>query len=239
MQWIEATLTTPAENLACDEALLNLLEEGEGTEVLRFWEPRQYFVVLGSSNRVEQDVDCDACNADGIPILRRHSGGGCVLQGPGCLNFSLVVRISSDGPTRSLDATTRYILQRHATAIAELTGEPVSISGVSDLTIAGRKFSGNAQRRRLKALLFHGTFLLSFDITLMERYLKMPQKQPAYRAQRHHRDFVRNLSLSPAAVRQKLITVWGAQNHGIALPQQAIAHLVETKYARREWNYRL
>jgi hypothetical protein len=61
MHLLDLTLPTPAENLACDEALLDLCEEGGAGEVLRFWEPREYFVVVGYANKVASEVNVNAC----------------------------------------------------------------------------------------------------------------------------------------------------------------------------------
>jgi lipoate-protein ligase A len=47
MQYLDHTFETPQQNLACDEALLDLCEEGYGHEILRCWEPRGHFIVLG------------------------------------------------------------------------------------------------------------------------------------------------------------------------------------------------
>ena len=80
MTYCDLTLPTPEENLACDEALLDLCEEGFANEVLRFWEPSQYFVVVGYANRVAHEVHEAYCEFSGIPILRRCTGGGAVLQ---------------------------------------------------------------------------------------------------------------------------------------------------------------
>ncbi|MGH7993387.1 MAG: lipoyl protein ligase domain-containing protein, partial [Limisphaerales bacterium] len=66
MKLLDLTLASPAENLACDEALLNW-SEAAGGEILRFWEPREYFVVVGYANRVETEVNVAACQAHGIP----------------------------------------------------------------------------------------------------------------------------------------------------------------------------
>src|SRR5688572_6131078 len=96
MRWLDLTFPTPAENLACDEALLDLCEAGFADEVLRFWESPTHFVVVGYGNKVDSEVEVAACRADGIPILRRCTGGGTVLQGPGCLNYSLVLRIEGE-----------------------------------------------------------------------------------------------------------------------------------------------
>ncbi len=235
MMLLDVSLPLPAHNLSCDEVLLNMLEEETGGEILRFWTSTQYFVVLGSSNTVRDEVDVDACRTDGIPILRRHSGGGTVLQGPGCLNFSLILAIDPNGPTRTITETTRYILQRHAEALTELLGRRVEVQGSSDLTIGEKKFSGNAQRRRLKALLFHGTFLLDFDLTLMGKYLRLPARQPAYRRQRTHAEFVCNLGVDAERVKQALIAAWQAVPGPDALPLAAIDDLARNKHSSPEW----
>lgn len=236
---LDYTFSSPEENLACDEALLDLVEEGYAHEILRFWESPQYFVVLGSSNKVHQEVFVEKCEADGISILRRHSGGGTVLQGPGCLNFSLILGIHPDGPTRNITDTTRYIMQRHADALSTLLGEKVEMMGSSDLTIGGRKFSGNAQRRRLKAVLFHGTFLLDFDLSLIGKYLKIPTKQPEYRNQRSHPDFVCNINCNPSDLKQTLESLWNADTPLETIPTGGVKKLVEEKYSKREWNFKL
>src|SRR5882724_10843203 len=102
MKLLDLTLASPAENLACDEVLLDRSENGAGKEVLRFWEPRDYFVVVGYANKLATEVHVPACEARGIPVLRRCSGGGAVLQGPGCLNYTLILRITDRGSTRNI-----------------------------------------------------------------------------------------------------------------------------------------
>src|ERR1044071_9785969 len=159
------------ENLACDEVLLQMAEESPETgEVLRVWEPVQYFVVIGYANRAASEVNLEYCETNTIPVLRRCTGGGAVLQGPGCLNYSLILPINA-----SIHNTNASIMQRHAHALG------AEVRGHSDLTRGDRKFSGNAQRRKRRYLLFHGSFLLDLDIALVERLLPMPSRQPDYR----------------------------------------------------------
>jgi lipoate-protein ligase A len=124
MRYLDLTWPTPAENLACDEALLEVAEAGDGGETLRFWEPRDYFVVLGYANRAAQEVDLEACRAHGVPVFRRCSGGGAVLQGPGCLNYNLVLKIADAAPLANVTSTNRFIMQRHAEALAKLLPPP-------------------------------------------------------------------------------------------------------------------
>ena len=83
MQFLDLTLPTPAENLACDEALLDLCETESAPEILRVWQPPEHFLVLGYSNPAATEVNRDRAQLDGVPILRRCTGGGAVLQGTG------------------------------------------------------------------------------------------------------------------------------------------------------------
>ena len=93
MKIVERTFTEPALNLACDEALLERVEaDGDAWECLRIWEAETHFVVLGHSNRIRTHTNVKACKKEQIPILRRVSGGGTVVQGPGCLNYALTLK---------------------------------------------------------------------------------------------------------------------------------------------------
>jgi lipoate---protein ligase len=248
MKLIDLTLPTPAENLACDEALLDLCEgTREADDILRFWEPREHFVVVGYGNRVATEVNLTECQALQLPVLRRCSGGGTVVQGPGCLNYSLILRIDKAGALHTISSTNQSIMERHRTALGALLGASglqtasgaVEVRGHTDLTLAGLKFSGNSQRRRKRFLLFHGAILLGFDLALIDRLLPMPSKQPAYRANRPHRDFVTNLPLPSEAVKGALQEAWHAFNRLEDLPCEHIAGLVHSRYATTEWNFRI
>src|SRR5438309_12096554 len=109
MKLLDLTFPTPAENLACDETLLDWCDEGAGPELLRFWEPQQHFVVIGYSNHAERVVSVAACRERGIPILRRCAGGGTVLQGPGSLNYLLIRRIESNSVLETVTCTNRFV----------------------------------------------------------------------------------------------------------------------------------
>ena len=109
MKFLELTLPTPAENLATDEALLDECELGRGDEIMVFWEPREPFVVVGYANHLAREVNVEACRKRGIAIFRRCSGGGTVVQMPGGLNYSLILPITEDGPTRGITSANQYI----------------------------------------------------------------------------------------------------------------------------------
>lgn len=232
----DLTLPTPEENLACDEALLDMCESGASDEILRFWESAKYFVVVGYANHVATEVNIPFCAKNTIPVLRRCSGGGTVLQGPGCLNYSLVLRISDSGPLRSISTTNDFVLERQRAALESLLHAPVGKQGHTDLAIGGLKFSGNAQRRRKNFLLFHGSFLLHFDLDLIEKTLPLPSKQPDYRLNRSHADFLMNLKVPAQTVKAALRQAWDAHTPLETLPFAQIDQLVHAQYGREEWN---
>ncbi len=242
MTLLDLTLPSPAENLALEETLLDAAETGQAGEVLRFWESPKHFVVVGYANKVASEVNVAACEAKGIPILRRCSGGGTVVQGPGCLNYAVILRITEAGPTRSISAANEYIMERTRRAIAPLTSDlrlqtpdsHVSVRGHTDLALGNLKFSGNAQRRRKKFLLFHGTLLLNFDLPLISELLNMPSLQPDYRDGRAHEQFILNLGLPAKAVKSALIAEWQATE--AAPPAPPIPPDLLQKYNSAEWN---
>lgn len=238
MKYLDLPLPTPQANLACDEALLDWCEEGHAPEMLRFWEVRESFVAVGYANKIATEVNLAACREHNISVLRRCSGGGTILQGPGCLNYALILKIQEAGPLHSITETNRFILQRHQESLASLTGEAIEIHGSVDLTIAKQKFSGNAQRRKRRCLLFHGTFLLQFDIPLVEKFLAMPSKQPNYRQQRSHAEFLMNLNAPASSVKSALQQSWNAFEPLETFPSDKIATLAQQKYSTDEWNYK-
>ncbi|HWF18652.1 MAG TPA: lipoate--protein ligase family protein [Verrucomicrobiae bacterium] len=236
MKYIDLTLPTPAENLACDEALLEACEAGLADEILRFWEPQEPFVVVGYANQIAREVNLEACKGRNIPGLRRCSGGGTVLQGAGCLNYSLLLKIPDAGPLRSISGTNSFIMERHRAALQSLLKGRVHVQGHTDLTLDNLKFSGNAQRRRKNFLIFHGTFLLRFDLPLVEQFLRMPSKQPEYRQSRPHTEFLTNLNISPEVVKSALREIWNANTPLPALP--APPRELLDKYLTDEWNFK-
>ena len=236
MKLCDLTLGTPEENLACDEVLLDLCEAGGSDELLRLWALPQYFVVLGYANKAGTEVNLPFCRQYGIPVLRRCTGGGTVLQGPGVLNYSLILRIDGSRPCHSIPATNQFILERHRDALAALACAPVEWRGQTDLAIGGLKFAGNAQRRRRRFLLFHGSFLLHLDIRLVEKALPLPSRQPDYRVNRSHSDFLINLNVPPHTIKAALAKAWDATGVLDPIPLDQITLLAREKYALDEWN---
>lgn len=238
---VDITLPSPEGNLALDEALLIACDAAardgdlEGKEVLRFWESRTPFVVLGVSGKSLREVDLEACEQSRIPVLRRASGGGTVLQGPGCLNFSLILSLALRPELRDLRKGTSSILERTARGLGL---EAIKFRGISDLAIGDRKVSGNAQKKTRRALLHHGTLLHGMDSSAVSRWLPPPPKEPDYRSGRTHEEFLANLPLRPEEIKARLMAAWGAIPAGPEWRHPPLGELIAQKYGNPAWTSR-
>jgi lipoate-protein ligase A len=228
------TLADLADNLALDEALLLDAEERPAGGVLRLWEWPRPAVVLGAGGRLALDVDEAACEHDGVPVLRRASGGGTVLLGPGCLLYSLILSFDLHPALNDVTHSYAYILDR---VRAPLLGAVPGLvrEGTSDLAVAGRKCSGNAQQRKSTHLLHHGTLLYAFPLELIGRYLRQPERQPEYRQKREHAEFVTNLPVTRTELEEGLCAAWQADAVLTEWPAERVGTLAEEKYRREEW----
>ena len=204
---LDLTLPSPVENLALDFALLDELDERGGDPILRFWESDRHFVVLGPSCRLIDDVHVAVCEAEwcaGAQARKRWRNGPARTR----LLVVCARPATHVGPRlANLRSTNQFILERMATALHRW--EPATVfQGISDLAIGGRKVSGNAQRRKRNALLFHGTILYAMESDLIARYLKHPARQPEYRKDRPHGAFLRTIDASPEDLKQAIAEVW-------------------------------
>jgi len=238
MRYLDLTLPTPAENLALDEALLVEAEAcGESLETLRLWEPRAPMVVVGRSSKIAAEVHAEACRQEGIPILRRTSGGAAVVTGPGCMMYALVLSLNQRPFLRSVDQAHRFVLGTLADAFRPLVAG-VRCRGISDLAVGDKKFSGNSIRIKRDYLLYHGTLLYGFRLELIDRLLAVPPREPAYRGGRAHGAFVANLPVPAALLRAALRTAWQATQPCSPWPRELTEQLVAERYGCREWNER-
>jgi lipoate-protein ligase A len=234
MYLLDLTLPTPAENVALDEALLDAAEVGElDGPVLRLWESATHFVVLGRSSKVSHEVNLEACRD--IPMIRRASGGAAVVAGPGCLMYAVVMPYAGHEHLRQLDELHREILGRVRQALLPLA-PGIEHVGTCDLAIRQRKFSGNAVRCKRDHFLYHGTLLYDFDLTLIGALLRDPPRQPDYRADRQHTDFLMNLNIAAQTLRHRLSAGFQAGKRLGDSPFIRTQHLVKSRYSNPAWN---
>jgi lipoate-protein ligase A len=166
-----------------------LLEEAarSGSARLDLFVPEEVLVVLGRGSRPGAELRLEACEADGVCVRRRRGGGCAVVLDPGDLVVSLALLVPGIGDNRRHFARiSEWLLD--GLARAGISG--VRREGSSDLAVADRKVGGACISRRRGLLHYGASLLVDPDVGLMERYLRHPPREPAYRAGRSHRDFV-------------------------------------------------
>ena len=226
MQLKEISFNQPEENILFDDVLLYLAEQGKGDEVLRFWESPKIFIVLGKIGSPKDDIHIEKALRDKIPVLRRSSGGGTVLQGQGCLNFSLILSKEKHPKIHDLRKSYRYILDKVIGSLS-LCGYECVFKPISDIALKQdeRKFSGNAQTRGKRFILHHGTILYNFDLALIERYLKIPRDFPEYRRSRGHLDFLTNIHVPAEKIKRSLCEIWHVQEPSVSSTEEETGYL--------------
>ena len=263
MRPVETSWPTAAENLAAEDALLEARdaagrpEAGDGTaspaveplasDVFRVWESARPAVVVGRSGRLEREVYADECRRLGVPVLRRSTGGGTIVAGPGCLMYAVVLSTRDRPGLAQVDVAHRVVLDRVRAALATV-GLTAEQRGSSDLTLAGeaadddrgpaRKFSGNAMRVGRRSILYHGTILYGFDLDLIGRLIPPPPKEPDYRGGRGHERFVRNAPLDRASLVAALRAEFVTDARPVTVPALALERWLAERYANPAWHAR-
>lgn len=250
MRFLAHTEPTPAEDLALEEAIQLGLEAGSSPPTWRVWQMRAPAVVLGTGQEHAREVQFEAARAAKVPVLRRHSGGGAVLNGPGVLSYSAFYPFAQLPGSQTINGAMAAALAPVQRALKRL-GVTVSFAGLSDFAVAVsggelRKLAGHAQARKRVGVLVHGTLLADPDWAALARVLRFPTRAPDYRAGRDHRAFLTSLKELGAPdgladFTQALRTELG-RVEDTAEPnpdERATARrLLAEKYAQDSWNLR-
>ncbi len=239
MKFLDLTLSQPVENVALDEAILETAEMQNGfPEVLRVWEPSNHFVVIGRSSPFQSEVNHEYCTANGIDVVRRSSGGASIVTGPGCLMYALLLDYRRRPELKMLDVAHEFVMTRMSNAISRL-GIDVQMQGTCDLTIGDRKISGNALRCKRDWMLYHGTMLCQFDLSMISKCLGTPQRQPDYRHRRKHDEFLAQLPTTTGELKIAIRNEWSAKEELNKWPLELTQKLVVEKYSQRDWNEKI
>ncbi|MFT5303191.1 MAG: lipoate-protein ligase A [Mariniblastus sp.] len=239
MKLLDLTLDPAVANIALDEALVEAADaKPDATELLRLWEPTEPMVVLGRSSPAATEANLDFCQQHQIEVFRRCSGGQSIVTGPGCLMYALLLDYRKRPELRMLEYAHQFVMQQMQAAIGSL-GVTTDLSGTSDLTYQGRKFSGNALRCKQDWLIYHGTMICDFEIEWIANCLGQPIRQPNYRADRSHQEFLTQLPVSTQDLAVAIANQWQAFSLIDDWPEDLTAQLVNQKYSSETWTYKV
>jgi lipoate-protein ligase A len=142
------------------------------------WNPSA--VSIGRFQKLENEINVEQCKNQQVDIVRRISGGGAVYHDKnGEITYNITAKTVDLG-CKNLDLLGAY--QKICTGLNEavkILGSnadyiPPDPKRCPNLSVNGKKISGNAQTTKKGVLMQHGTFLLQIDYPIMFRLLKVP-----------------------------------------------------------------
>lgn len=164
MIYIDSQTVDPYWNLALEQHLFQTV--GQHKDCFLLWQ-NEKSVIVGKHQNTIEEINGSFIEKHRIPVVRRLSGGGAVYHDLGNLNFTFITNKN-------------YLNQLHMQAFCapvidtlKQLGITAQISGRNDLTIQGKKFSGNSQYIEGTRLLHHGTLMFSSDLGMLERALNV------------------------------------------------------------------
>ncbi len=208
----------PFFHLAVEEWLLR--EAPLGEEPLWFLYRNDPCVVVGRFQNPWKEADLGWMHEQGVPLVRRPSGGGTVWHDPGNVNFCCVRPLQGFRKAIALEEVQRRLAG---------FGREVVINERFDLRFEGSKVSGSAYKQTKDRALHHGTLLLKGDLPRLERALQSPAVLRSTKSIASVRSPVLNLDVRP----EDWVASWGI---GEVL-RTTDARFKSAAWARWEWVY--
>lgn len=151
-------------NLSLEQwAFENLKEE----DCLILWRNNKS-VIIGKNQNYRKEVNIEHLKAEGIPLVRRMTGGGAVYHDLGNINFTFIKR------TKEASKFDFEFYSKIIVTLLESFNLPVSMSGRNDILLKKKKVSGSAQTINRDSVLHHGTLIFDVDLDEMTSVL-MPE----------------------------------------------------------------
>lgn len=165
MRYLESGSTDPYYNLALEQVVFD--GPGQDTACCMLWQ-NDNTIVVGKHQNTLQEVNMAYVREHNVRVARRLSGGGAVYHDLGNVNFTFIAPHEGGG----MDFST--FCRPVAAALAEL-GVQAELSGRNDMTIDGKKFSGNSQYVKRGRVMHHGTILYDSDLSVVGQALRVPE----------------------------------------------------------------
>jgi len=238
MLCIRSKTSDPAFNIATEEYLLKHMDED--CFYLYINSP---CIIVGKHQNSLAEINIDHVKQNDIKVIRRLSGGGAVFHDPGNLNFTFIKK-EEHSKTVDFKKYTQPILD-----VLQALGVDAKFEGRNDLSIAGKKFSGNAKHFYKGKILQHGTLLFSSKLPDLSAALKVNPLKFQDKSVKSVRSRVTNISehlpyqISLKEFEDRIIThVRNMYKDSISyeLSKKDIAgidKLVKDKYASWDWNF--
>lgn len=237
---LETGTHSAAWNMALDEAMLHVAAESKNwVPSLRLYQWKPAAVSIGYFQSLEEEVDVGRCGELAVDVVRRLTGGGAVFHDAE-LTYSFITKEYPPGIHESYDLICGALVDGLRTIGIEGKFIPIN-----DLIVNGKKFSGNAQTRKQKVLLQHGTILLDVDVDKMFSLLKVPNEKLRGKMIATVKERVTALHKQPAevanAIKQGFASRFKAELEPSKPTEQELRKCEQLikKYSSDEWNARI
>ena len=164
-----------AKNMAIDKAVLIANSENKVFPTVRFYNWLPPAISIGYFQNLEEEVDLLKCEKSGVDYVRRITGGGAVFHEKE-LTYSIVIPESHPEISKNIMESYGRICGAVIRGLKQL-GINSEYVPINDIIHKGKKISGNAQTRKLKTVLQHGTVILDVDVDKMFSVLRVPNEK--------------------------------------------------------------
>jgi len=237
MLYIHNTSNDPYFNMASEEYILKELKE----EIFMLWQNSPVIVVGKNQNTIEE-INTNFVNEENIAVVRRLSGGGAVYHDIGNVNFTYVVSYNNTF-FDEFATFTKPIIE----TLKEI-GIKAELQGRNDISIEGKKFSGNSQVVYKDRVLHHGTIMVDVNTEVLTKALKVKSSKIESKGIKSIRKRVTNINEHLTSPISGLDFLKILENHMKAennlidykLTQEEldkINTLASMKYRTYSWNY--
>lgn len=239
LSYLDLTTTDPSYNLAMEQYVFDCLPRDRMYFML--WQ-NDNAIIVGKYQNTLSEINLEAVERRGIRVVRRLSGGGAVYHDMGNLNFTFITDAASG---TALDM--KLFCQPVVRTLAAL-GVHAEVNGRNDITIDGKKFSGNSQYLRQGRVMHHGTIMFNSDLSVVSEALQVDPTKFQTKGVRSVRSRVTNVAdhldrpVSLPEFRRILLENILRENPGHPYPLTpkdlaAVEKLREERYATWDWNY--
>ncbi|MDR0818303.1 MAG: lipoate--protein ligase [Oscillospiraceae bacterium] len=234
MKYLLTNSTDCYYNMAFEEYAFENLDPAES--YVSLWRNNNT-VVVGRYQNTAAELNETYASEHNVSVVRRLSGGGAVYHDLGNLNYTFIAESDAGQVKADFARFTKPVVEALSTL-----GVNAELSGRNDLTIDGKKFSGNAQYSKNGRTMHHGTLMFASDLNVISEVLKPPGAKFESKGVKSVRSRVANIGEFTSATmddfKAALLTSLNAEPLTLTSTQLGeIQELRDTKYALREWNY--
>ncbi len=228
-------------NLALEEyCVRNLDFESENYLLFYINSPS---IIIGKHQNTIEEINPDKVKEKNITVVRRISGGGAVYHDKGNLNFSFLTKHGND----SINNFRKFT--EPVTETLKKLGVNAELSGRNDITVDGRKVSGNAQFTNTKSMFSHGTLLFDSRLEDVVEALNVKVDKIESKGIKSVRSRVANITeflkepLTIEEFRREIINTIFKEYAEVPVYRLSddewneVYKLSESKYRKWEWNY--